>query len=333
MIWSQLPNAVAGSLSWLDVEYGGQAWLDARKADLTSTDAAVLYDASPYKDLFTLWHQKHGDLPDAVDDNDAMFWGRFMEAGIAYGVAAKEGYVIEKADGYYRLPGTRLGATPDYFITATHKGGKNAQGVPIPTMVDSIGILECKNVSYQAWQESWNHKQADGSILISPPVHYELQLLEQCVVTGLEWGVIGCVVGGNTHHVFYREFTQEMKDQFLAKVADFWAMKQPPNLVTDKSIDALKHLYEPDDDKEAFYDASGDVDALAAGSEYLHARAEEKRWEEVKKAAEAKLRQKLGNYPKMKAPNFSVSRSVFEKKETVMKACVVDRLDVREKKV
>ncbi|MGH6865461.1 MAG: YqaJ viral recombinase family protein, partial [Methyloceanibacter sp.] len=55
-----------------------QAWLAARKQDVTASDASTLLGINPYKTPFELWAEKTGREADA-EDNDVFRRGRAME--------------------------------------------------------------------------------------------------------------------------------------------------------------------------------------------------------------------------------------------------------------
>ena len=66
-------------------------WLEWRKADLTSTEIAALFGASPYTTVYELYHRKAGALPaEAFEVNERMKWGNRLEAAIAAGIAEDE---------------------------------------------------------------------------------------------------------------------------------------------------------------------------------------------------------------------------------------------------
>ena len=79
----------------LDIEQGSDIWLELRKTKITSTDAAIILGASPYKDEYELLNQKLGlSPPDKVND--------FMKEGSRLEPIAREAYV--KHTGRFMSP-------------------------------------------------------------------------------------------------------------------------------------------------------------------------------------------------------------------------------------
>ena len=63
-------------------------WHSMRKQNVGGSDIATLFDVSPYKTKFTLWHEKAGNVTEDNEGNSRTDWGKRLEAGIAEGVAA-----------------------------------------------------------------------------------------------------------------------------------------------------------------------------------------------------------------------------------------------------
>ena len=67
------PNIISFSPS------GEDEWLKLRVKDITSTDVAALFDASPYMTKYQLFFSKRDKLISQLPDNERMFWGRQLE--------------------------------------------------------------------------------------------------------------------------------------------------------------------------------------------------------------------------------------------------------------
>src|SRR5262245_1850578 len=104
-----------------------QAWLAERLRDVTSTEVAALFDASPWITCFELYHAKRERVVEARADNDRMRWGRRLQDPIAHGVAEDQGLDVRRMNEYIRNPEARLGASFDFEITgARGRGDKTA---------------------------------------------------------------------------------------------------------------------------------------------------------------------------------------------------------------
>lgn len=181
------------------------AWLAARAVDLTSTEVATLYGLNPYSTLYETWHRKKAGEAVQRTDTDRMKWGRRLEAVVALGVAEDLGWKAEPRKIYQRIPALRLGASFDFQAQQEPDG--------------LIGLMEVKNVDRKVfdsqWQEVGDEYQA--------PAHIELQLQVQLMVSGLSWGAIVALVGGNDAKVLMRKAEPAICADIEAKVKAFWA--------------------------------------------------------------------------------------------------------------
>ena len=57
---------------------------EVRKLFIGGTDIAALLRMHPYRKKYRVWLEKTGRMdPDNLDDNEAVFWGSFLEDKIA----------------------------------------------------------------------------------------------------------------------------------------------------------------------------------------------------------------------------------------------------------
>ena len=125
--WALLHHALGGirHLIW-DIGYGFEPtereWLAMRAKDLTSTEAAALFDASPYMTEFELNCIKTGKLPKDFEENDRMKWGSRLEGAIAAGIAEDYGLIVEPFKVYMRIPELRMGSSFDFKIVGIVEG-------------------------------------------------------------------------------------------------------------------------------------------------------------------------------------------------------------------
>ncbi|QNT79195.1 YqaJ viral recombinase family nuclease [Entomobacter blattae] len=187
------------------------------------------YMLSPYG----LWQVKAGNAPAPVVDNERVKWGNFLEEGIAKYIAEENGFTIEKALYYEDAHVQGMGCTPDYLIT----GGMAESSGP--------GVLEIKNVDYQVFRDKW---KASGE----PPLHIMLQLQHQLACTGLGWGIIGALVGGNQRHVYHYDARPRTMAEIRKRIAEFWQSirenRPPPIDGLETTAGIIETLYERVDD-------------------------------------------------------------------------------------
>ena len=191
-------------------------WLALRAKDITSTEIAALFgdENSPYLTRFDLWHRKRGQKVVEIDTSERMAWGLRLEDAIARGVAEDHGLSIRRINQYMRIPSLRLGASFDFGVDATGDLGP--------------GLLEIKNVDAWAAKERWI---IDGDH-VEAPVHIELQLQHQLLVSGRKRGYIAALVGGNRVLLLSREASKSVHDEILSRSDAFWksvdAGAEPP---------------------------------------------------------------------------------------------------------
>lgn len=179
-----------------------EAWHLMRKTDVTATDAAALFGASPYATPYELFHRKAGTFETVFEETERMKWGKRLQFAIAAGICEDRGWKILCADPFLYVRSRRfvgMGASPDYVILCPEKG---------------VGLLEIKNVDKFIGLDNWNDEEA--------PVHYEFQLQHQLECAGLSWGAIGGLIGGNEARVFVRDRDEEVGTEIGNRIVDMW---------------------------------------------------------------------------------------------------------------
>jgi len=150
--------------------------------------------------------KKTGQYQDGEDEfSDAalerMHFGRMLEPIVA--------------NEYVRRTGNKVVVSP---ATLTHKDYPWAIANVDRLIVDDkgipYGILECKTAS-EYMDDAWS----EGDV----PISYLYQLNWYLWVTGLEYGVIACLVGGNKFY-YYEVFRNNdlLRDEIFPKVDKFW---------------------------------------------------------------------------------------------------------------
>jgi hypothetical protein len=177
---------------------------DPERKTISSTQAAVLYNASPYQTPWMLYHYLRGDLV-AQPDNDRMYWGRKLQPLVLERAAAdlKLEVAPNLEDKY--IHDDVLGYTADAKIWHPDKGP---------------GSLEGKCVfDYGTWMRDW-----DGGKRV--PRHYELQMQTQLAVgdgpTPFRWGMFAVWCCGEMHYM-ERELNpivaKDLHDQAVSMLA------------------------------------------------------------------------------------------------------------------
>lgn len=181
---------------------GSAEWLALRKQDVTASEVAAIWGASPHKTALALWAEKSGtELRN--EDNAFSRRGRHLEPAILS--AASEcpsfaGRELSPSRVYLRSPSLRLGATPD--ATVHHP---DMPGEPV----------DAKSVASWVFDTQW-----DGG----PPLHIQMQVLVQAMLMNAPRGWVACAVMEPAFpcHVYEIPRNAEAEAKILAGVAEFW---------------------------------------------------------------------------------------------------------------
>ena len=181
------------------------AWLKARMQGVGASEVAAILGRNPYCDAGTLLDEKLGIKPaDDLSQNPRVYWGNQLERAILEGYA-QIGHTIEayahlkerRAEMWGRLlQSTRcpqLLATPDAWQVNPSR--------------QTEGVVQVKNCGYA--------KKA-------PPDYYVVQVQAELAVTGLEWGSLVMLVGGNDLRVYDIEGDETLIEEIFEMVERFW---------------------------------------------------------------------------------------------------------------
>lgn len=181
-----------------------EEWLQLRAKNINSTEVSALFGLSPYMTEYELWHQKKDAVVIRIEENERMKWGKRLQFSIAEGICEDSGWELFPMPEYTTLSGLNIGSSFDY-LAACNKEHMQA-------------ILEVKNVDGIAFKEGW---KVDGEN-VEAPVHIELQVQHQLLVSGLKEAYIGALIGGNKPVVIHRLADEKVQSEILAKCVDFW---------------------------------------------------------------------------------------------------------------
>lgn len=271
-----------------------EAWLAARRHDVTSTESAALFGMSPYLTAFELWHAKRSGVSADFQMNDRVRWGNRLEAAIAQGIADERGWQIAPMKSYMRLPEERIGSSFD-FVILNHPSGMPAH-------------LEIKNVDGLAFRQKWLREDE----FPEAPEWIEMQVQHQMLVSGFGLSFIGALVGGNESFVIERERDDRVITAMRARIAEFWrtvdAGQEPPPVMPEDAaaVIRLNQYAEPD----KIFDAVGNSEIASLVAEYRAAGNDEKDAAERKKVAQASLYTLIGDSERVLGDGWTMSASM-----------------------
>ena len=215
---------------------------EVRKLFIGGTDIAAILRMHPYRKKYRVWLEKTGRLdPEDLSDNEAVFWGSFLEDKIAERYAEITGYKVRNVN--------RTLVHPKYDFLRGHIDRKLAG--------ENAG-LEVKTVGLRS-AYLWGDQFTDEI-----PLHYELQVLHYIAITGYDYFDIAALFFGQEmriYHVEKKNNLERIKD--LENTArNFWKK----HVLTDippvpESTEETSMAY-PEADR-------GEVATLPLGQEHL----------------------------------------------------------------
>jgi predicted phage-related endonuclease len=283
-------------------------WLRWRKADLTASAIAAIFDAHPYISRQQLADRMRS-ISDAgtstVPDNSAMRRGRIMEPGVAVAVCEdRPHWTLTRASTYHRLPDHRIGATPDYWIDSTDPDAGR-------------GILEIKTVSPQRWDQ-W-HAQI--------PLAYVLQTLVQLMTTGCQWGWVATMITSGSLPVYYHDVKRHpaAEQRILSAAAQWWREYDSGALAPAAEAAGLSEML--DDGSSIDLSSDNQLPALLDEREMLkfQVSAEEQRLKEIDYA----IKNRIGKARTAWLPGWTLTFATSHRKETILPARDIRTLRVR----
>jgi hypothetical protein len=167
------------------------------------------------------------------------------------------------------------------------------------------GVLQIKNSDYLQHRAEWTNSE--------PPFHIILQLQHEIACTGLSWGAIGVLKGGNEVLVYRYPASAKMATAIRNRVKEFWDDVREgriPNVDgTDSTADTLKALY-PSVPNPIPKDFTGDKEFMNACVGFLNAAANNAQSKKAYDDAKNFLESKLQGVTSAKGDGFSVTVSV-----------------------
>jgi len=211
-------------------------WRELRARDVTSTEVAALFNASPYVTSFELWHRKKDKLVVNFDLGERAEWGQYLEPVIAKRICQLKGWTGREMKEYIRDPEAKIGASFDWLVNDT--GNPDAPE-------SEWAILEIKNVDSLIFKDGWivGDEESDG---IEAPPHIEFQVQAQLAVTRRARAYIGVLIGGNRVEVIRRDADENIIKAIRLKVRQFWASierNEQPAPDFSRDMETIARLY------------------------------------------------------------------------------------------
>ena len=291
-------------------------WLQLRMQDITSTDVSALFGLSPYCTKFELWHRKkRGEIVD-FKENKRMKWGTKLQDTIAETIAEEQGWKVRRMDEYMRDTKLRAGASFDFSIEEIVEKDlvkwqldSIADGRDINDFINTLGLLEIKNVDGLVYRDKWTDDEA--------PNHIEMQVQHQLMVSCREFAYIGALIGGNDEKLIRRERDEVVIKAMRQAIKDFWISidnNEPPSPDFKADAEFIAKLYGYAEPNKLF-DARGNAAVLDLAQEYKRLGEEVKQRTTAKDAIKAQLLIIIGDAEKVTGDGFSISAGIVSEND------------------
>ena len=173
-----------------------QKWLEARRAGIGGSDAAVIVDLNRWKSPFQLWLEKTGRAePEDLSGNEYVYWGKVLEEVVANRFCELTGKKVQRRGLLQMDDYPYILASVDRMVVGENAG------------------LECKTCNGFAAKE-WEDDEV--------PAAYYVQCQHYMMVTGCERWYIAVLIGGN--HFVWKEIPRNDKeiDLLFQAETEFW---------------------------------------------------------------------------------------------------------------
>jgi putative phage-type endonuclease len=225
-------------------------WLELRRTGITGTRITGIMQVSPWETPRSVYLDLLGIKPEK-EQTEPMYWGTKLEDIVAKEFAERTSLKVRRVN--YMLQHK----TYDFLLGNIDR-----------LIVDGKqkGVLECKNVgAYKA--DEWK----DGV-----PEHYLYQLQCYLCLTGLEFGYLAALIGGQKF-VYHRvERDESLIEEMIEAATEFWYGHVQPRIeppVTDRDTELLNKMNMYSDPKKKLtldgYDDELIVNALLYTKEKL----------------------------------------------------------------
>lgn len=205
------------------------AWLDARQRGVGGSDAAVVLGLSPYKQAVELWAERTGVIErhDASEGNERVKWGNRLEPVVANAYEEENEATVATLHDLGRYTICRHPAWPFMFATLDRV---------IETRDGELGLLEIKTTN-ERHADEWEDE---------PPLLYQVQVQHQLAVTGLHWGVLACLIGGQKLVTKRVERNEDFISVLQTDLAKFWRCvetKTSPDMTQVPPLKVLQRMF------------------------------------------------------------------------------------------
>lgn len=189
-----------------------RAWLDARRHDVTASQAACLLGVHPYTTAYGLWAEKSGRVASDDADNPVLRRGRLLEPVVIEMLREdRPDWTVEyrRDNAYFRNPQDRIGATPDAFATRPDIFGQ--------------GVVQVKTIADDKFRREWIDAETGEVVL---PLWIAVQAIVEATLTGATWACVAVMVIGRgiDLQIIDVPLNTRVMERLRREVREFWRM-------------------------------------------------------------------------------------------------------------
>lgn len=247
-------------------------WLKFRNKGIGGSDVAAICGLNKYKSPVEIWMEKAGKI-EPKQAGEAAYWGTIMEPIIRDEFTLRTNLQVKIVKAILKHP------KYDYMLA-------NVDGIINDPLAGDC-IFEAKTASIFK-QDEW---QGDKI-----PEAYMLQIQHYMAVTGYNRTFIAVLLGGNQFKYKMIERDDELIDMIIKLEADFWEHvinNMPPEMDGSEASSELLNRLFPNSQNEKQIILPDEAKALM--TQYDIAKANEKKYAEIKEEAANKLKFMLGD--------------------------------------
>jgi putative phage-type endonuclease len=267
--------------------------LEGRRGGIGGSEAAALYDASPWLTPYQLWLGKTGRCePDTTKSEPPhLYWGRVLEPSLRQAYAE----LLDRDIG----PGVVNMTTPATGILLANTDGTITRGGTIYVESDGeVAELEAPGDGVYEGKVTTLFRKAEWDE--GTPLYYVVQCQHYLAVTGLQWASVGVFVQGDRDPLRARDMLrhQSFIDEHVERCNTWWdrhvkADTPPPVDGSARTAEMLRRTYAGTDPEsivrldDAFAAKRGRMAAIEAAIKKLEAEKDQLRNEVMAAIGEA----------------------------------------------
>lgn len=247
-------------------------WLNWRNKGIGGSDVAAICGLNKYKSPIEIWMEKTGQI-EPKQAGEAAYWGTIMEPIIRDEFKLRTNLQVKIVKAILKHP------QYDYMLA-------NVDGIINDPLAGDC-IFEAKTASIFK-QDEW-----EGDKI---PEAYMLQIQHYMAVTGYNRTFIAVLLGGNQFKYKMIERDDELIDMIIKLEADFWnhvISNMPPEMDGSEASSELLNRLFPNSQNEKKIMLADEAKTLL--TQYDIAKANEKKYAEIKEEAANKLKFMLGD--------------------------------------